>query len=506
MNDSVNDMVNKAKSGVDSRQTGSWRIAARLWVVACVALLLGGANPNDAAAQKQAPSQSAQATPFSVSLLGSLTAHPDVAPAPAQGVEALPVSYRPNYLPLGQYSIDEACHADIDESWPQVTLHENGPELLKEAFIRLRAKSTQNGILNLRWDAPPAMCDNLFGGRNNAFGGTLVIRGITGPNGEQPRLYCRSEKRDGNLPHQLLAQRGVVFHVAGTAMTLIENLHIDGYKTAVAMPQIGRTVIRNNYLHHQMSNTLSSSNISVPNRTVHYEFCGNEVSHGGKSNGEHNFYIHRGITPTTEVHALWVDNFVHSAASSSAVKSIANRNVFQGNRLSKQIETDPSYTPRSSQFLIDIPGCSENLIEGNLIEGPKLELNAGGEDLIGIRNRKTEVNGCDRPVYGSPQWNDPAYWASLNGEPPFKTVIRNNLFRTRPAQFPGKAHDAKLIAIHDWGTWPNDGPGFGARILKEVPPGYFEQHATLVEGNTYSGPFRQLYVSDVADHCAPLRR
>ena len=499
----MNEVLNNAECGAESGRSCAGRGSGRILFTACVALILGSANPEDASAQKSVPVSPVQVVAQPVSLLGTLSVHPDIVPAPLNGVAALPMRYRPKFPELGKYSINKACRVDIDESWAQVTLHENGPETLKDAFTRLRAKSTRNGILNLRWDAPPAICDSLFGGRNTVFGGTLVIRGIPGPHGEQPRLYCRSDKRDGNLPHKSLAQRGVVFQVAGTTLTLIENLHIDGYKKAVVMPQVGRTVIRNNYLHHQVSNALSSSNVSTPGRKVEYEFCANEVSLGGDSNGEHNFYIHRGITPTTEVHALWVDNFVHSASSSSAVKSIANRNAFYGNRISKQVDTDPSFKPRSSQFLIDIPGCSDNIIEGNWLEGPKLEANSGGQDLIGIRNRKTEVNGCDRPEYGSAQWNDPAYWASLKGEPPFKTVIRNNIFRTRPEGFSGKAHDDKLIAIHDWGTWPNFGPGFGARILKEVPKGYFEQHVTLVEGNTYVGPFRQLYASDVADHCTP---
>lgn len=431
--------------------------------------------------------------------IGGITTQPDITPAPFNGVTALSVDYRPSFSPLGEYSTP-ACKVAIDEAWPQVTLHENGQETLKAAHTRLLAKGRANGILNIRWDAPPAMCDTLFGGASNRMAGTLVIRGLTGPNGEQPRFYCRSDIRDGNVPHKTLP--GTVLDASGKSLTVIENLHVDGYKKVVQTPMEGRLVVRNNYMHHQVSDAIGGSNIKAEKVSVTYEFCGNEMSHSGRDNGSHLFYIHRGLADTSNITAIWVDNFLHSAANSSAIKSIANTNVVVGNRITKQIATDPTYTPRMTQFLVDLAGCSNNLIESNLLEGPKLARAAGGKDLIGIRNRKTELNGCGSPKVGSAKWNDPVYWDGVRADKPFKTVIKNNTFRTRPAEFTAPAFDNKLTAIRDWGTWPNTGPGMrDDRVLLNVPAGYVEQHEVLVSGNTYIGPFEELYGSNNIEHC-----
>ena len=448
------------------------------------------------------PSELALSTKWGTGVrLGSLTQHPDVASLLPDGTRPPVVSYRPAFSPLGEYSKPDACQPVIDESWPQVTLHENGEETLWAAYERLRAKGTASGILNVRWDAPPKSCDTLIFVKNKGMSENFVIRGIAGPNGEQPRFYCRTSLRDGNIPYADTAAPALT--VGGGRQTVVENLHIDGYRGAMILSMRGHVIVRNNYFHHQMGNTISSSNISTENSSVKLEFCGNEMSHGGWDNAKHIFYVHRGLPESSSVDATWVDNFIHSAGSSNGIKSIANTNTIVNNRLSKQVDTDPSFTRRSSQFVIDVATCSQNLIEGNLIEGPKLELNRGGKDLIGLTNRKTEVNGCDRPKYGSAQWNDPAYWESLKGVPPFKTVIRNNTFRTRPAEFRGTAYDNKLVAVADNGSWPVEGPGFGPNILRNVPPGYFEQHVAEMEGNTYIGPFLQLYNSYNMVHCKP---
>ena len=409
----------------------------------------------------------------------------------------LPMSYTPTLPALGEYSVPHVCRADISPDWPQVTLHENGNETLNAAFARLLAKSKANGVLNIKHDAPPLECDVLYSGKG--LTGAFVLRGLPGPSGELPRMYCRSDFRDGNIPHAKVA--GSFFATFGRSLTVIESLHIDGYKSAVKLPQFGRTILRNNYIHHQVGNGVSSSNVRTPNARIDYEFCGNEMSHSGRDNGQHTFYVHRGITPTTNVYATWVDNFFHSAASSSSIKSIANENTIVNNRLSKSVTTDPSFKVRSSQFLIDIPGCSQNVIDGNFIEGPKLQARAGGEDLVGIRNRKTELKGCDRPAYGSAQFNDPEFWSSLNDEPMFFTIISNNTFRTRPEGFDGVAYDAKLTAIHDFGVYPVDGPGFADRILLPTPKNWFDPHKTVVRGNTYVGPFKARYESSNETHC-----
>ena len=147
----------------------------------------------------------------------------------------------------------------------------------------------------------------------------LSIRGISGPNGEQPRFYCRRKERQGTIPKGVRTEAMLVLGQGGDY--LVENIHIDGYQSSIKLPPVGHIVLRNNYMHHAFSNGLIYSNTSSK-KTLDLEVCGNEVSHSGRGNSEHGFYLHRNLSKIGSANVTLVDNVCHSTPYSSCYKSI----------------------------------------------------------------------------------------------------------------------------------------------------------------------------------------
>jgi hypothetical protein len=283
-------------------------------------------------------------------------------------------------------------------------------------------------------------------------------------------------------------------------------------------------VFRNNWMHHQLSNGISQSNYGGkrPNK-YGSEFCGNELSHAGNSNGEHGFYMHTAVKPPSSNSVVLLDNTVFSTAWSSGFKSIANRNLLLNNVFATWLPADTSWPVMYAQALVDIAGCAENIIDGNQFYYWKHAANAGGADSVQLRDRKTVLRGCHRPPYGSDRWNDPRYWLSLHGAklPELSTIVRNNQFFARPPfDLPSGARsfDKKAVAIKDFGTGPLHGPGFGTNILLPLPKKcddqgnckvvYYERHETVVENNSYHGfgkKGERAYKSVPMWHCRPGR-
>ena len=415
-----------------------------------------------------------------------------------------PVNYRPRLPPLGTYSVPGVCQSVHDERAPQVTLEDG--ETLQAAYKRLKAIDPKSGgIINVPWNVKINQCDNLRVGRRWIMSGGVTIRGILGPNGEQPHFYCRREERQGTIPKKHGRGKFLQFteargkdgaKKAANQQVVIENLHIDGYNTAISPPRSGRFIIRNNYIHHQLSNAIVMSDLDEPWQFT-IEICGNEVAHAGRGNSEHGFYIHRGLHPESSVDVVLVDNLIHSTPFSSGFKSIANKHTIKGNRFYQSLDTDPNYEKQYSSMLIDVPACAENVIEGNEFHAHKPKADSFGDILIGIRNRKS-IRGCDRPPYDSEKFNDPGYWASLKGEKIFRTIIRDNKFRAGSG-----AYDKKLYAVTAMGTFPNKPlRTFGPAVLLEPPPGWYERSRVYVSNNEYWGFAEdRLYRESPPSHC-----
>ena len=415
-----------------------------------------------------------------------------------------PVTYQPSLPPVGKYSVAGICEPIHESTAPSITL--NDGESLASAYARLQsASNNQGGVINIPWNVRLNQCDSLRVARKRIMSGGVTIRGLPGPNGEQPRFYCRTEKRDGTVPHSEVAGRFMSFGDTrkdgkgspANQRVLVENLHVDGYKTAFNLPKSGHIILRNNYVHHQFGNAVVYSNLEWPARLT-LEICGNEVAHAGYGNALHGFYLHRGLHPESSAEIALVDNLCHSTPYSSCFKSIANKHVVKGNRFYQSLDTDPSYEKRYSSMLLDIAACADNLIEDNEFHGHKPEANKFGDILIGIRNRKKIVKGCDRPPYDSSQFNDPDYWSSLGGAKVFPTIIKRNSFTAGPD------FGERLFAITAMGTFPNEElRGFGPAKLLEPPPGWYERSRVYVSENTYTGfAADHLYRSLPPGHCS----
>ena len=290
----------------------------------------------------------------------------------------------------------------------------------------------------------------------------LVIRGLPDADGNLPRLYCREVRRAGNVPKDKF--QSIPFNFTSDETFVLDSMEIDGYFHSVSIaPQLRRAVIVNSYLHHALGDGIANDNKRRGAPRTDIEVCGSEVAHSGSGNYRHNFYIHRG--DGDYVTAFWlVDSFVHSSGG-SGVKSIANENNFIGNHIETSVATDPTFSTMRSTMNIDVPACSNTLIDGNRLVFHNAADN--GHYNIGIRNRASlNVQGCDEPPYGSEQFNDPAYWTNWQAITPpamFTTTLRKNVLDAGPRR-PHKAW-----AITSWGTRPIKSLGLGKQESLDVP-------------------------------------
>lgn len=435
------------------------------------------------------------------------------------------MSFNPNLPVSGQYT-DGHCHVSIDESWPQVTFREQGHEFesLQDAMDRLDRISDDNGILNIRWNVEIPVCDRLRTRRNHQMRNALVIRGVLGPNGERPWLYCRSEKRDGNVPHSLVG--GKPFFAWANNLTVFENLHIDGYRSSLGFSrETARVVLRNNLLHHAFGNGIQF-NGPLPGKVQRVEECGNYFSHSGQDNAKHTHYTGSGREkklkqpfapplPIKEFFAgipresmdfdggkgkvefIFVDNIAHDGAYSSLLKANAEESIIKNNTFYDVFPVE-GWLPRPSGMMLDIPSCTNSLIEGNTFIGKG---GRGHSDQIGIRHKRTHMHGCNQPSPFSREFWSEAYWAELKaqGNPKlFIQAVRNNIFYANPDTVSADTHKQWPIHIYG-GTWPiyDIYGGFRRPILLPVPiwlnddgsvrNSWYERHKVVVSGNRYIG-------------------
>ena len=312
-----------------------------------------------------------------------------------------------------------------------------------------------------------------------------------------------ADGRDGTIPKADV--QGFFIQVSASAgrpdpVMLVERIHSDGYKTAITMPVRGKVVLRNNYLHHGPSDGLVFGNNELGEGTLDAEICGNEISHFGQGNTIHNSYLHRslggaGDNPDLDGNSsytkvTYIDNLCHSASHAHCYKSIANENVIMYNEFYEQLDTDPSYTKKYSTTLIDVAACALNNIQHNYIERVKPSATSGGDQMIGLRGRRTKVRGCDMPqMYGTDSpptriegpWHTNAYWNDLNGRIVFPQIIEHNTFHVK-----GEFAD-RLYATTHFGTYPVFETGLGGdTCYLETPSAWYERAVALVDNNNYT--------------------
>ena len=432
------------------------------------------------------------------------TAIPNRKPLPVSATKPLPMSYRPQLRP-GPFRIKGACDYQTDPSWPEFTM-EHG-ETLNTFVMRASASSPRGLILNIpAGGVEDRVCQRARMKKRNRPD-HVVVRGIPDEEGNLPRLYCRSSKRDGNIPNNKVVS--TPFALSGSKTTVFDSLHIDGYKRSLYLNSGSqRAVIKSSYLHHAMEDGILWSNQKSPGSTLSVEICGSEVAHSGRGNVKHNIYGHRGLNGS-QVKLTIVDSLFHSPNSSSNIKSIANTNVLVGNRILSQLDTDPSFKRRWASMNVDIASCAQNVIEDNEIT--YWRRHNIGKYNIGLRNRATAIKGCDVPPYDSDRFNDPEYWAST--EDRFITRIQRNVFRAEPEETHGlRSTPEAVYAIRSWGTWPRQSVTLGKQGLLQPPTDkngsliWKERHVVVVDNNRYIGFDRnKIYSSATVGHCEQSR-
>jgi hypothetical protein len=434
------------------------------------------------------------------------------------------VTYQPPYPELGQYSVAGACAPIHSALSARVVLRDD--ETLRSALMRLQELSITkeiNGVIEVPWGADTVQCDSLRIRKSDAALRQLTIRGVTGPDRQQPRFYCRSAEPKyhlgGTIPARYVAPS--FFRMAvdtGHPEIAFENLHIDGYGGALKLGNSGDYVVRNSYLHHGPDNGIASANIerlqdsgADSSASFTLQLCGSEISHYGQSNSKHNLYLHRALGGGRD-NPLWmaqgavnswsevlvVDSLIHSPGWGSAFKSIANKNILVRNKFFSELETDPGYPNSerfSAQMLIDVPACSENIIRGNELHGLKTTKHAGGVALLGLRNRRTAIRGCDIPTAwesgrlaedAAPSKVDGAvhqdkYWRDLGGAVLFTTSVEGNYFEVKGAY----AHLQTAVEVA--GTYPVYEGSMKQSCWLPTTKSWYERSRVYLKDNHYAG-------------------
>ena len=334
--------------------------AAR-WVALCLVI----SSPTSLADKKELKLETVIGAQNSAAPQVEATCHVPNCPMPA-------LSYTPSYPPLGDYSVAGVCQAIHDETATVITLQRG--ERLSSAVKRLKSSSPGGGVIAIPWGAP-LQCDSLRL-HKTYFPNGITLRGVSGPQGQQPRFYCRSadprHKLGGTIPGDQVTP--AFLSVSGTShqTILIENIHVDGYKGALKFADKGTNIVRNSWFHHGAHNGISSGNTGGPSKNPYkgienrnrfsLEMCGSEISHYGQGNHTHNFYMHRGLGGGGEdpswmgmgAYDSWseitlVDNLCHSPGWASCFKSIANKNNILNNKFYSELVTDPSFLTKGKQ-------------------------------------------------------------------------------------------------------------------------------------------------------------
>lgn len=412
---------------------------------------------------------------------------------------------RPTFKPDSGYAVPGAC-GPLPEG--RVETMKSG-ERLQDAYDRLDGA----GTLYVPWHIESIQCDKLRIPTRKQTGPVSIIA-QRGPNGELASFHCRSEKRDGRLPHKDV--QGYLFAVAGEAKhpVAIRFFEADGYKSGVIAPSKGTIIIEGNYLHHGMSNGVSNSNNDTGEGGADVQMCGNEIAHYGQGNTVHGSYIHTslegaGVDQGLDGNPSWskltyVNNLCHSNPFSHCLKTITNETVIAGNWFYNTLETDKEFSERAGSTLVDVAACAKNTIRNNFFYFRKDSARSLGKQMVGVRNRKTKFRGCDKPrawSYDIPPVAIPGpahssqYWTDLGGEIQFPTVIKNNIFIVA-----GKASKA-VVPITMFGTYPNHETGLGSpSCWLPAPMTWYERSKVYTSGNTYIGIGGSPYLSQTINH------
>ena len=209
----------------------------------------------------------------------------------------------------------------------------------------------------------------------------------------------------------------------------------------------------------------------------------------GSRNTRHNVYLST-RSAGSSVTVLRLD----SAASngSHAFKTTIPNVTIRDSYFSTVDDWDNPTVGPWSTTLVDIAACGQHVIEGNHLKATFARGGAGSNRVLHFRARRSII-GCDRPVYGSAEFNDPAFWATVAASDfsgpanphTFKHAVRNNKFEF--VVLPKSA--APPPAIADDGTYPLTAvkQWSPCAIYKTVPAGWIERSVTFAEGNVFKG-------------------
>ena len=340
-------------------------------------------------------------------------------------------------------------------------------------------------------------------------GGNIMITGRLGPNGERPIV----------TPPTYIDAQGVTqsewflfFRPQGNDTLVVQNLEIKDSFTAIETENNQGLIVRNVFVN----GTTGGNGITVGEAPAFEgqfetwaEIYDTEIARAGGGNIRHNIYVHR-------IDEVIVDNmYSHSSNNSHAFKSVARNNVIRDSEFATTDKPFNQILPSDtflSSTLVDLASCAAVSITNNVFRGVLVDqrdrdpgFGPSTTHMVDLRRRKTGVQGCDTPEYGTPEHDDPAFWAevaaggiSQSNELLFNHDISGNTFINDG--------EREIVAVSNWGTEPieDNGISFGQpEVDLPIPPGWIERSIAWLKNNTTVGDI-QLEKTWPTDVTTPL--
>jgi len=282
----------------------------------------------------------------------------------------------------------------------------------------------------------------------------------------------------------------------------IKNIEVMNYSGVFNGANYASVTVVNNHFHGAAGNGLMDGD-AYGDQSRERRVCGNELDHLGQGNTMHGVYWHRntannqtgtGTAGKGTTASYFVDNRCHDMRGSHCYKSTSEFNYVAGNRFDTNLDGDPRFY---GSELVDIMSCGNSVVRDNTFNAY-----SPNREIIYFTNRQ-DSTGCDRPVYGSGQFLDAAFWASIVNagvsdalpNPPsvanaglFHHFVSGNKFtELRPNTV--RALKSPSYAVGHYGTVPNKVPyAFGTCHSDPGTPSFWiERSRVWMANNSYAG-------------------
>jgi len=188
----------------------------------------------------------------------------------------------------------------------------------------------------------------------------------------------------------------------------VRNLEVISGGITTRNTRWGSITVENVFLHDFNDNCILTGKVDSPATVVLTDV---EVARCGSGNTKHNIYLstRKGSVTATRVTS-------YASNESHAFKTTFPNVTIKDSYFSTVEDwSNPSSGPWSTT-LVDVAACANVVITGSHLKGTRSAGGRGANRFLHFRARRS-INGCDMPLYGSAEFDDPAFWAAVSALP-----------------------------------------------------------------------------------------